>query len=127
MTKYARQIASARKTIVRKGMYVAWYKPGVTDAGDLTPEYPDIGPATEYLDIPIVLYPAKRPSQATLFIDTATMTGVEQLFGIIPGDVPFAPEINDAVLIAPGNLVHVAYINTTQPDGTPIVHEIGFK
>lgn len=125
-TKYTRQLRRVRKTIERKGMLCTWYKPGEADQTDPTPEFPELGDAKKYENVPIVLYPTSRRDEGTTVYDPKLQTGTQNLYGIIPGDCGFVPEENDAVTIN-GSLTHVNYINTTQPDGTPIVHEIGFK
>lgn len=132
MTKYARQIASARRTIVKKGTTVTWFKAANTDAtDDDAPEFPTDDPPTPYPLTPIVFYPSSRQSLATILAAVATGGFTDQLLGIIPGDVPFVPAKDDAVLMvqADGSMVtfHVDSINTTQPDLTPIVYEIVFK
>lgn len=126
MTKYLRQIKRARTIITAKGTTVSWFKPGAADNTDPTPEFPELADAAEFDNIPIVFYPVNRQSEGSIVYDPKLFTGVENLYGIIPGDVTFTPEENDPVIIA-GDLYHVNYVNTTQPDMTPIVHEIGFK
>ena len=126
MTKYQRQINRARQIITAKGMLCVWGKPGTADSADPTPEFPELGDATPYPDIPIVLYPTNRTSEGSTVYDPKLDTGTQNLFGIIPGDVPFTPEENDSALLN-GTVYTVNYVNTTQPDGTPIIHQIGFK
>lgn len=126
MTKYARQLANARKTIIAKGTTCTWYKPGAHVGNDPTPEFPELEDAEDYPDIPIVLYPEKKATLGTIVYNEKLQTGDTNLFGMIPGDVPFKPEENDSAVIG-GVLYSVNYVNTTMPDGTPIIHELGFK
>lgn len=131
MTKYARQIASARKTITKKGMLVTWFKSADTNTSDDTaPEFPSNDPPLSYV-VPIVFYPSKRNSLATVLEVVKTGQVTDQLQAVIPGDVPFDPAIDDAVLMVNGDgsmtTLHVDWVNTTQPDLTPIVYELGFK
>ena len=130
MTKYARQIASARKTITKKGTTVTWFKAADSGTG-VAPEFPTDNPPTPYPNTPIVFYPSERQSLATVLEVMKTGQFTDQLQAIIPGDVPFTPVIDDAVLMVNGDgsmtTLHVDWVNTTQPDLTPIVYEIGFK
>lgn len=126
MMKYLRQIAAARKMIAAKGTIVTWYKAGQADVTDPTPEFPELADAVGY-DVPFVLYPITNLRDGSITYDKDLQTGVQALYGAMPGDVPFTPEDGDAVLLPGNNLVHVNYINITQPDGVPIVFEVGFK
>jgi hypothetical protein len=128
MTKYGRQIVSARKTITRKGTTCTWYKAGLpVDPDDPTPEFQEVADQAQFPDTPIVYYPQKRLNQATNQYEYVMLGDTTQRFGLIPGDVPFTPEAGDAVKYSDDELMHVDTVNTTAPDGTPIVHEVSFK
>lgn len=126
MTKYVRQIARARAKIAKAGTLCTWYKPGERDTTDPTPEFPELALATAHAGVPIVLVPATKLADATVVYDPNVQTGTANLLGYIPGDCDFTPEEGDGVVIN-GSLTHVNFVNTTQPDGIPILHEIGFK
>lgn len=128
MTKYSRQIRSARATITRKGTTCTWYKAGLpVDANDPTPEFEEVADQAPFPNTPIVYYPQKRLNQATNQYEVVMLGDEVQRFGLIPGDVPFVPESGDAVKYSDGELLHVDTVNTTAPDGTAIVHEVSFK
>ena len=126
MTKYLRQLNRAKQLIIKYGTTCNWYKPGVEVGNDPTPEFPELQDAAEFDAVPIVTYTVKRQSEGTIVYSKEFETGVANLYASIPGDVPFSPEIDDAVLFN-GKLMHVNYVNTTQPDGTAIVHEVGLR
>ena len=130
-TKYARQIKSARATIIRKGTTCLWSKDTDVNTGDDTsPEFPSNDAPTVY-STPIVLYPSTRIELATAIASIMNGSFKTQLLGLIPGDVPYTPEIDDAVKFtnpdASTFILHVADVNTVQPDLYPIIHEITFK
>ena len=126
-TKYTRQTARARALITRKGTTCTWYKAVNSTADDTTlpPEMQGDADPLEFT-VPIVFYPQAKLSLATQLGIRLTGTVSNQLFAVIPGDVPFTPEDDDAVLIN-GKIQHVDTINTLQPDMTPIIYEVSFK
>ena len=131
-TKYRRQIATARRIITKKGTLCTWFKDSDTDTTDDTsPEFPTNDEPTAYLKVPIAFYPQTRQNLATVITVALTGSYTDQMFGVIPGDVGFVPESDDAVLLTYGDgttrTLHVDTVNTTQPDLTPIVHEVSFK
>lgn len=127
MTKYLRQIARARALIKKKGTTCTWYKADNTDTSDDTsPEFPNNDAPTVFNDVPIAFYPANRQNLYTALVEKITGQNTNQLFAVIPGDVPFKPEPNDAVLCN-GEHLNVDTVNTTKPDGTAIIHEVSFQ
>ena len=127
MTKYARQIASARKTITKKGTTVTWFKADNTDStDDDAPEFPTEDTAKSYV-VPIVFYPANSAALVTSAGAVKIGAFSDRLQGIIPGDVPFTPIMDDAVQLPDGSITHVDTVNVLQPDFTPILYEIVFK
>ena len=131
MSHYIRQRARARALIVNKGTTCTWYKQADADSSDDTsPEFPTDETQLQYT-VPIVFYPANRQSMLTVMEIMKTGQVSDQLLGVIPGDLPFKPSIDDAVLLTYGDgttgLFHVATINTTQPDLLPIIYEVTFK
>lgn len=125
-TKYARQQLSARKTILKKGTFCTWLKN--TDSLDVAnpPEMANSGEPTKYDKTPIVFYPQENNRLLTETFVPVTNTPSNQLYAIIPGDVPFIPEEGDAVIVGIDTL-HVDTLNVTKPDYVPIIWEIAFK
>lgn len=126
-TKYLAEIALARALIVRKGTLCVWTKAVNTNtADDPSPEFPTEDDVVTYPNVPIIFYPEKRLSLFTVLQDLKAGTPMYQLYGMIPGDVGFVPEIGD-IVTAVGRTIVVTEVNTTQPDLVPIVHELSFK
>lgn len=133
LSKYTRQTKRARRLIAKDGTLCTWIKSSTNSvtSDDTSPEFVTDDAPTRYPDIPIVFFPEKRQSLVTVVGMPVIGAYVEQLFAYIPGDVPFYPALDDAVEITrpDGTLVvkHVSYVNSTQPDFGPVLHEIGFK
>lgn len=126
ITKYSRQIARARKSIARKGTTCVWFKAAQdVDPADL-PEFQDMTEPVQYPGIPIAFYPQSRLNLQTVLAVALTGSYTDQLFAVIPGDLPFTPVQGDKVVVA-GQTLHVDTLNATQPDMVPIVWEVSFK
>ncbi|UUV44525.1 head-to-tail adaptor [Rhodobacter phage RcMotherGoose] len=131
MAGYERQIASAKKTIAKKGQVVTWRirAQGTTDAGEVagaTKWRPKaVTPATpDDRSVSIAFFPITKEKYESLRAMGVELTTGAQM-GLM-GAVDFEPSQKDAVLRA-GVLMPIETIDVIAPNGDPILYEIVFK
>lgn len=119
-TKYARQIASAKRLIKAKGQAATWREPA-----DATPD-PDKpwhsapnAPADHTVDI--VTLPDNSARFAALVAGTDVPEGTQLAY---MGSVDFEPTVRGTLIIG-GVGFRITYLSPIAPDGTPIIWIVG--
>lgn len=122
MTVYARQIASAKRLIEKKGAKVTWRKPADASQDADKPWNAEPNPPQDF-PVSIAFFDDGGRAFASLMKGTDLPTGYE--LGYMPA-VTFEPGVGDDV-IRNGEALRVAYVKPLQPDGTPILYVVGFE
>lgn len=126
-SKYARQIATVRARVKLKGTVCTWYKSADTDTSDDTsPEFPKNDDPKAYTETPIIFYPQVNVRYVAEKFIPQVGGPSDVLYAMIPGDVPFNPEVGD-ILECRGQKFTVGTINPLKPDLIPILYELSFQ
>jgi hypothetical protein len=135
---YQKQATSAAAKIAAKGGKVTWVK-SLATATDTTvdPNQPwkvtervannaPVPPAT-FPNTPILFTRGKGLAQQLAALTKGTEVAGSGQNGLLPGNVPFTPELSDTVIKADGMVLNITAIDALEPDGTPILYFITFQ
>lgn len=127
MADYADDITGAAEAIQEDGELVQWFKP--SEVGELAKPWEDdpdpVNP--EGVDVYIVFLPINRVGFEGLAAIVGTEVPQGRSQGLMAGNVPFEPALNDWVVRGDGTRLGVFNVDPVNPAGDPILYTIIFQ